>query len=662
MNKRQAQILKTLYQSQDFLTLAELARLMDVSVKTIRNDITAVNQYLHSRQAGQLEAKPHLGIRCSISQTDWERLKSDSKEAGDEEEREILFYILWQLLKKGALTAQKLADRYYISRARLDKILTQAEEWFSRQNILLERRRGIGIQIHCDEYHYRLAVKNFYDEFGDDLYDPMRMISSRYALVDTREYTTLTILLNGFDIDGVIELISDLEAKFGIGFSYSATVSLVIYLSLCVTRSRAGAVVKAVPQPSCEIDAGWNETLSQTVAELLQERFGVTLGTEEHQFLLFCISVSEIQSFYDDRARREFESQNIPLCRLTVKFVRLVSEVNGLDLIQDQFYLHQMLLQLRTMIGRLNYQSNLKNPLLRQIKAKYPDMLAMIWSAAGIFEKELQVDLTEDEAGFLALLTGGAIERSRSHIKACIVCEYGVGIAQILKEKIERSVSSLTITAVFSKGDIKQASRHTCDFIISTVPLEGQKNKDVVLVDHLLDDADIRKIEQKMKQIRQSKRADDQKNRSRKNNLFTQELIYLDLDILQKDQLLHLLCVKMENLGYVSSLFEESVFSRERITSTEVGNRIAIPHGHCRYVNRSVVAFAKLSRPIRWYGEEEVDLIFLLAVDPDDKNGMKDEIMKFYQSLVYFMEDETQRRQLREAKDSGAVMKIFQNW
>ena len=46
MNKRQANLLKTLYNNRGFSTLSELAEKFQVSVKTIRNDITVIREYL----------------------------------------------------------------------------------------------------------------------------------------------------------------------------------------------------------------------------------------------------------------------------------------------------------------------------------------------------------------------------------------------------------------------------------------------------------------------------------------------------------------------------------------------------------------------------------------------------------------------------------------
>lgn len=46
MNKRQTDILKLLRKADGYLTLAEIAEHMKVSVKTIRNDIASIKEHL----------------------------------------------------------------------------------------------------------------------------------------------------------------------------------------------------------------------------------------------------------------------------------------------------------------------------------------------------------------------------------------------------------------------------------------------------------------------------------------------------------------------------------------------------------------------------------------------------------------------------------------
>ena len=63
MNKRQSDLLKTLYNNRGYLTISELADKFNVSVKTVRNDITTIRDYLENQHSGTLETKPHVGVR-----------------------------------------------------------------------------------------------------------------------------------------------------------------------------------------------------------------------------------------------------------------------------------------------------------------------------------------------------------------------------------------------------------------------------------------------------------------------------------------------------------------------------------------------------------------------------------------------------------------------
>lgn len=95
MNKRQSDLLKTLYNNRGFLTLSELSEKFEVSVKTVRNDITAIQNFLENQHTGTLESKPHVGVRAVISKEEWSRISDDN---GDD--REIMFFIIRQLMKK----------------------------------------------------------------------------------------------------------------------------------------------------------------------------------------------------------------------------------------------------------------------------------------------------------------------------------------------------------------------------------------------------------------------------------------------------------------------------------------------------------------------------------------------------------------------------------
>lgn len=659
MNKRQYQILSMLRRKHEYVTFGELADELSVSVKTIRNDIAAMKEYLAEEHVGELETKPHAGVRLRIPEEAWQKICQSEPE----EDREILFFIIRQLLKNGSLTAQRLAEQYYIGRTQLDKILDTAQQWFFENHILFERKRGKGILIQYSEWNYRLARLRFYQEYLSEYEKLPGRREAKSAFMNAGEYSAMCAALSGFETDRTAALIAETEQEFGLHFNYVSGVNLLFLTSLCIVRSRAGNEIKMPETQSIPTDGESGTLFSEALAERLEEAYKIRLSKEERGFLKFLADVSEIQEFESEEERRSFEGKNVELCRFTVKLVNILSEVADLALREDRIFVKQMFLQLKATISRLKYGIVFKNQLLGQIKAKYPNMMAVAWFLENIFEKELGLELNEHEVGFLALHIGGAIERQLSGLTACIVCDYGIGISQILREKITRSIPELKITAVYSGRDIQKIKQDSCDFVITTTSLDGYRlNRDMITVGHLLEESDIRHLEDYMKKARSGK------NTSVREiipnvDLFSEELIFPQCRVKSKKELLEMLCERMESLGYVTDGFLESVWEREKSAPTDLGKGFSLPHGMSEYVNHSAAAFASLEEPIDWVENgEPVDMVFLVAFDLDEDDAVKKKIIGFYQSIVSFMEDDQECEKLRSLTDAKQIIKILETW
>lgn len=659
MNKRQYQILSLLRKKQEYVTFAELADELSVSVKTIRNDIAAIRDYLAEQNVGEVETKPHAGLRLRLSEGAWERLSQKDPE----EDLEIVFFIIRQLLKNGSLTAQRLAQQYYIGRSQLEKILENAQRWFFENHILFERKRGKGISVQYSEWNYRLASLHFYQEFLPYYAERIDRREPQHIFMNAEAYTAMCAALSGFDADRTAALITETEQEFGLHFNYVSGVNLLFFVSLCIIRSRSGNEVRMPEAESVQTDGESGHAFANALADRLEKTYKIQISESERQFLAFAVDVSEIQEFDSEDARRSFEGKNVELCRFTVKLVNILSEVADLALREDRIFVKQMFLQLKATISRLKYGIVYKNQLLGQIKAKYPNMMAVAWFLENIFEKELGLELNEHEVGFLALQIGGAIERQLSGLTACIVCDYGIGISQILRERIARSVPDLKITAVYSGRDVQKIKQDPCDFIITTTSLDGYRlNRDILTVGHLLDETDIRHLEEYMKKARFRKNTSvEQINPN--VDLFSEDLIFPKCRVKSKKELLSMLCDRMENLGYVTTGFLESVWEREKSAPTDLGKGFSLPHGMSEYVNHSVAAFASLAEPIDWVENgEQVDLVFLVAFDMDEDEEVKKKIIGFYKSIVAFMEDEKECEKLRSQTDAKQIIKTLETW
>src|SRR5437879_408323 len=93
--------------------------------------------------------------------------------------------------------------------------------------------------------------------------------------------------------------------------------------------------------------------------------------------------------------------------------------------------------------------------------------------------------------------------------------------------------------------------------------------------------------------------------------------ILLDLDVTSKKRMFEQAGLLFENnQGVARSLVFDSLFARERLGSTGLGQGLAIPHGRIKGLKEAVGAFVRLAQPVPFDAPDgkPVSLVFLLLV------------------------------------------------
>ena len=107
--------------------------------------------------------------------------------------------------------------------------------------------------------------------------------------------------------------------------------------------------------------------------------------------------------------------------------------------------------------------------------------------------------------------------------------------------------------------------------------------------------------------------------------MIDEELIFTDLEYIEKNSLLNFCYKKLEELDYLSNIsdFSEEIKNREEIMPTSVGFGVAIPHGRCKAVKRPFIVFIRSRNPFYWNkdDDEKSDLIFMIGVPEGDNAG-----------------------------------------
>ena len=137
--------------------------------------------------------------------------------------------------------------------------------------------------------------------------------------------------------------------------------------------------------------------------------------------------------------------------------------------------------------------------------------------------------------------------------------------------------------------------------------------------------------------------------------------VVLDLDVSSKKRVFEHVGLLFENNHNVSrSQVFDSLFAREKLGSTGLGQGIAIPHGRIKGLKEAVGAMIRMREPIVFDAPDgqPVSLIFVLLV-PERATDLHLQILS---ELAQMFSDNAFRDQLLHAASADAVHSLIAEW
>jgi PTS system nitrogen regulatory IIA component len=114
------------------------------------------------------------------------------------------------------------------------------------------------------------------------------------------------------------------------------------------------------------------------------------------------------------------------------------------------------------------------------------------------------------------------------------------------------------------------------------------------------------------------------------------------------------------NQGIARSTVFDSLFAREKLGSTGLGQGVAIPHGRIKGLKEAVGAFLRLAAPVQFDAPDgkPVSLLFVLLV-PEQATEQHLQILS---ELAQMFSDRSFRERLASAPDATAIHALFTGW
>lgn len=607
------------------ILIKDIASTINVSERTIRTDISNLNDYLINKNAKiKLIRQKGYILDCEDEKKiiDWwgnfNKTEGYSLLGSLKERQNYLFALLLNELKY--YSVYELMEHLCISKNTLYMYLKNIRKTLSNYNLKLINNTNTGFKVIGTEYDKRKAIL--------DLFLINDLQSYLVGFTDLEK-----LFLTNIDLD----LLKTLESKH----LYSLQLldsdfyhkNIISTIALAIARVKEGLTINEI---SIEVPKLMDHALDAIYLFLkeIENSFSITLPINEINYFILTLSIN-VPRLIKNPKNHPSESSII-----VDELLTSIYETSNLNWTKDKILFEDLVNHIENFIKISSIDKERKNPILSTIINSFPFAYSLSLTHLGVIGKKYNIFFSEDEVGYIALHIAGAIERHKAktqQLNVIIVCGGGFAMSKIIESKINKKFpNKFNIKKTYSYAEFQLSNISDIDLTITTLPFT-QENTPTVYIDMSNIDKAIDDLKYYL--------TDDQINNNVMQLFNPENFYYFDTDKLSKKDLLVKMTVDLENQNIVSADFVSSVLERESLQTTLINDVIAIPHSMTMIANRSRVSVAIFPNGIQWEKDKKCNFIFLLAISKTD-NEITDNL---YDLILNLIDDKAMTKQLLKA-------------
>ncbi|MDQ1000644.1 lichenan operon transcriptional antiterminator [Neobacillus niacini] len=615
---RQRTIIKMLYEKKAVMKGGELAAELGVSDRTVRNDIAYINSVVNM---DLIVSQNKKGYQLSDYVKAREIVANDGEGIPVLPEERINYILKHLLFRNRELDLYELSEMLLVSDATIELDLKEIKKLISENNRDLSlSRKAASISLAGSEKDKRaLFSELLFKETNRNFFNIFKY--ERY--------------FHHLDLGLIQRKLMQAVENYRIHLNEMAVVNLVIHIAITIDRIKSENILDM----EVELDKvlGMREyKMAEELCGQLEDAFGVKFPRGDIIYISYLIlGKSIIKNRYKEK--KELEGIIDPqIASLTEALIASINREFGISFIEDDNLFIGLCLHTKRMIERVNSHVLLRNPLLDELKIKYPFIFELAVFVSKEFYKITGLVIKEDEIGFIALHLGAAFDSLNGNQtikrKIALICPTGYTTSELLKSKLYSVYQDkIEILGTFSFMELDKLQKQEPDLILSTVKFEYEMDIKVIEVSPFLDQKDIEKINQHLylygNDIGRSRFLNDVHYFFRKDLFFKGNMFKNEWEVIEY------LGNQLSTKGYTPEEYVNLVMEREKISSTSFGNLLAIPHPIVMNAYETVIAVKILQKPMMW-GKNKVQLVFMFALKESDRKKLNE----LYKHIIEIVE------------------------
>ena len=605
---RLARILNIMEQKQS-VTVDYLSEKMDVSSKTIKNDIKEINNSLDGYAI--IENKKNSYIFYIFDVDRYEQVKNKVYAHDDfmNSPNSRIVFIMQKLMNTECpYLTDELAYDMNIGRSTVNGDLKRLRKILEEYGIEIVGKTNTGISLKGDELEIRFFIlENMYDgiykdyPIDSDLIDAIKQIALEYEL------------------DSV------------------AVEYFIKFFTVMIDRFLNGNPLSKLDKKYEELKESSAYIFAREIANNISKILMTDLPEEEILFISIPIvgmrTPTNIKTIEKLQVKKTTED-------LILKIKDKIKQEMNIN-IQSERIMYEFMYHIQFMINRMKYGFKIRGIDCEEIKSSNSVAYTVAEVAASVIQNEENIDISNEEIALMSVYFGILIDKSNLEknkiYSIAIICGTGRISARVVESNLKKIIKNETVMDLYSDSNIDSETLDKYNLVVSTVKLDINTKSEIIYVKDVLDRSELKR------------KIDLLKYSDNKEISFIKGMDSILLGILDENRFfvldknysysenVNMMVDILENEGHLDSGFKERIRKREEKSSMIFEDTVAFPHT-INYASKNIeLALGVVPENMSDKKGNDIKLVFLLGLPEDD--GDDTVLVKIYDEIIKIASD-----------------------
>ena len=497
ISDRSKEIIENLMNANGPLTVAALAKKLNVTERTIYRQIPEVTQIMESYDLS-LDNSSGKGFMIFGSLYNIKRLNNAFEEVKTEQNyssKERVDIILLSLLNEDDyIKTQSLAIDLNTSSQTVRNDYHALKDKLQGHNVTFETKKSEGVRLTGMEIPKRHLFVNvllqnitpavFFDWIKDTNFRPNPFID----LLKTFHYEE--------DLKMLYEKLQPVIRKRHLNISDKELQEFLLLMTVFIKRhSNIEDQDEFLSLTIQESDTDYEEQFRQDILKILKHNFNIKIYKNEKDYFHWMIHLYVGRTHYElSQQISAFQNLDHISC-----LIKEIEEKFQFPFSQDKNLAENLLLHINMAMERIQSGITVANPMLEDIYQSNPKLYEIVKQCfRNVFQP---VKIPEDEIGYIVIYFIASMDSLSKHsISVLVVCSTGIGSSKMLRSRLEREFSEIDVKKIISLHKLHDENLEQYDLIISTVPIDMDESK-YLCVSPLLNVEEKENVKKKINQL-----------------------------------------------------------------------------------------------------------------------------------------------------------------